>query len=609
MRHGRGFGVDSPDKHGEASPWELAKRFFAVFLPLAALVLAISWIIYSAQTRGARILLEKRQEDHVALARRVIVRNFDSIVSDVMVLSEDQSLKTYLRTGETAYLRALADAFRSYGSNKRYYDQIRFLDETGMERVRVNFDEDGPNVVPDDQLQFKGDRYYFTDTLRLEPGGIYVSPFDLNMEGGEIEEPLKPIIRFGMPVVDMEGRKRGVVVLNYLGEKLIFDLAEMTEAAMGDLVLLNPEGFWLKGLRPEDEWGFMYEDGKDLRFGSVFPKAWEAISGTDPGQIRNGEGMFTFTTVYPLSEAQRSRIGSAMAFKPAKTQISGRDYNWKIVCRISPADLSAFPRKTRWRMVLLDSVMLILLAVGAWFFTRANMRRKQSEEALRQSSDQIKLFAYSVSHDLKGPAVGVHGLTRLLRKNYQDVLDERGNKYIDQIGKASDQIAGLVDEINAYISTRETPLNIETVRLQDVLSTVKGEFADRFETRRIAWSEPESPPEIRADRLSLLRVLTNLVDNALKYGGEKLTEIRVGYEGSDRFHILSVTDDGVTIREEDRERIFGLFQRHETPGGAEGAGLGLAIVKEMAARHKGRVWVEPAPERGVSFYVAISKYL
>jgi len=64
------------------------------------------------------------------------------------------------------------------------YDQIRFLNETGMEQIRINFNKNNPFIVSEDKLQNKAKRYYFTDTFALEPGRIFISPFDLNIEPG-----------------------------------------------------------------------------------------------------------------------------------------------------------------------------------------------------------------------------------------------------------------------------------------------------------------------------------------------------------------------------------------------------------------------------------------
>ena len=83
----------------------------------------------------------------------------------------------------------------------------------------------------------------------------------------------------------------------------------------------------------------------------------------------------------------------------------------------------------------------------------------------------------------------------------------------------------------------------------------------------------------------------------------------MGYQESDALHILFVQDDGTGVKIDNARDLFQLFKREKTDPGIQGTGLGLAIVKEIAEQHKGKVWVEPGPEKGVIFYVAISKYL
>ncbi|MFP3867907.1 MAG: PAS domain S-box protein [Desulfobacteraceae bacterium] len=235
--------------------------------------------------------------------------------------------------------------------------------------------------------------------------------------------------------------------------------------------------------------------------------------------------------------------------------------------------------------------------------------QKMMEEALRNSAEKIKYFAYSVSHDLKSPAIGIHGLTNRLYKHYADLLDEQGKNYCAQILNASEQIAMLVEKINVFVSSKEAPLSIEKVKLQEILQIIKDEFSTQFNIRQVNWVQPPNLPEIRVDRLSLIRALRNLVDNALKYGGDELSEIRLDHQESGQFHIISVQDDGIGLSLEDQEKIFGVFQRHITSKGIEGTGLGLAIVKEIAERHGGKVWMDSGPEKGTTFYLAISKHI
>jgi PAS domain S-box-containing protein len=235
--------------------------------------------------------------------------------------------------------------------------------------------------------------------------------------------------------------------------------------------------------------------------------------------------------------------------------------------------------------------------------------RKQAEEALQESSQKLKLFAYSVAHDLKSPAIGVYGLSKRLSKTYRDVLDEKGKSYCDQILRTSEHIAALVDKINVYILTKEARLSIERIDIAEILQMLKDEFSAQLSIRGIEWLKHEITAEIMADRLSIIRAFRNFLDNSLKYGGERLSEVWTGYEESEDFHIFSFSDNGRGLKEEDSEKIFGAFQRKETSRGVEGAGLGLTIVKEIAEQHGGKVWVEPGSKKGTTFYISISKNL
>lgn len=234
---------------------------------------------------------------------------------------------------------------------------------------------------------------------------------------------------------------------------------------------------------------------------------------------------------------------------------------------------------------------------------------KHAEAALKESSEQIKLFSYSISHDLKNPAISVYLLTKRLEKNFEDILDVNAKYYCGQILKAAEQIKHLVGQINTYISTKEVPLHIQWVDMNEISEEIKKEFSPILDLRKITLSQPQNIPAMKIDKLSILRVLRNLVDNALKHGGNDLTEIKIGYSVFKKFHILSVYDNGVGLGNSNLKIIFNKFHRNETSIGIEGIGLGLAIVKTIAEHHGGDAWVEPNAEKGKTFYLSVSKFL
>jgi signal transduction histidine kinase len=235
--------------------------------------------------------------------------------------------------------------------------------------------------------------------------------------------------------------------------------------------------------------------------------------------------------------------------------------------------------------------------------------RKQLEREIQEYADKIKRFAYSVSHDLKNPLISIHGLTKLLHKHYRDQLDAKGRLFCDQIVQESQHALRLIEEINILIRTKENPLSFEDVAVQEILAQVREEFQTTLTNRQVQILEPDNVPHIKADRMSLLRVFRNLIDNALKYGGPNLSRITIGYQEREDSHVFSVQDNGVGVAPTECENIFGAFQRGDSSRGQEGTGLGLAIVREIALRHGGQAWAEACPSQGTIFFISLSKNL
>lgn len=267
------------------------------------------------------------------------------------------------------------------------------------------------------------------------------------------------------------------------------------------------------------------------------------------------------------------------------------------------------------KIIELDQAKIdLLISVGNLIAVAANNAKLYADlskkvKELRTQKEAIEFFAHSISHDLKSPAVGIYGLTARLEKDYQSCLDEKGRLYCSQILKASEQIAGLVDKINAYIVAKEAPLSYEPVNVGEILETLRSEISEQLAKRGIKWVVPAAAPTIVVDKTSLLRILRNLIGNALKHGGEALSEIKIDYQDTQKHHVLSVSDDGVALSKEDSEKLFELFYRHERSRSVEGAGLGLAIVKELVERHGGKVWIDLGTSKGMTFRLTVSKTL
>jgi len=279
--------------------------------------------------------------------------------------------------------------YLAFSSRKQVYDQVRFIDNQGMERVRVNYNDGAPAIVAQEGLQDKSRRYYFRDTASLAHGEVYVSPFDLNIEYGQLEQPLKPMIRFVTPVADPEGNRRGVIVLNYLGKNLIDNFVRMHVHPPDHSSLVNSEGYWLYNIQHDMEWGFMFADGKQRTFANAFPQEWQQIITSDTGQILSENGIFTFTTVFPLVESWKSSTGSGEAFMPSAQLIEAREYFWKIISHIPSAGLNAQAKDMAYRSLKVYALLLVFIGVACFLLLYSRGRHRRAEAALRQSEIRL----------------------------------------------------------------------------------------------------------------------------------------------------------------------------------------------------------------------------
>jgi light-regulated signal transduction histidine kinase (bacteriophytochrome) len=253
-----------------------------------------------------------------------------------------------------------------------------------------------------------------------------------------------------------------------------------------------------------------------------------------------------------------------------------------------------------------DIKQLQLLIEGMWQI----VKRRQAEDELIKHAEMIRNFTNSVSHDLRNPAIAIHGLAKVLKKKYEELPSEKLEKFIELIIKNAEQIASLAEDVNTYISTREAPLHLTSIDLKRIWNTIREEFILQLTKRKIEWIESDIDiPKIRADRNGLLRVYRNLVENALKYGGSGLSEITLNFESSATHHILGVQNNGALIPPEKVDPIFEVFKRNMGESAPAGTGLGLAIVREIARNHKGKSWVESSAESKTTFYISIAQDL
>ncbi|MBI3670698.1 MAG: PAS domain S-box protein [Acidobacteria bacterium] len=356
---------------------------------LLVLIGAVTAGVYYAQMKFWRLSLESNETKVVDLVIERIGADFEPALADLLTLSETPELQAYIEHSGEAERAALGDMFLRWSRVKSDYFKMRFLDESGVEVARVNNNHGSPYIVPLEKLQNKSNRYFFTEAFKLAKGQMFITPFDLNIDGGKIEEPPHPTIRFCIPVFDRQERKRGVLLINYEGRKILRRFQEETSGSAGHAVLLNSEGYWLRGTKSEDEWGFMTPAGKEKTFGKAFPAAWSRISGNESGTFYNQDGFFAFRTMYPMAEVQRFVLNRVKGDPFPLGRIES--YQWKIVSFVPEATLQAKSHGNLSRLALVDSLFLVILLVGSWVQANARVNSRRAAASLKRQAELLDL--------------------------------------------------------------------------------------------------------------------------------------------------------------------------------------------------------------------------
>ncbi len=602
------------------------KIALTVFLPLAFIMNSVLWMFYYQESTTKYNSIETHAVNTINMQSLKIGSNFKLIASDLIFFSSYNQLMDMLDDSEVHKSRLTKDlALFSRGS--KIYDQIRILDVAGMEIVRINYSGDLPVVTPENQLQFKGGRYYFRDTIPLAKGEIFLSPFDLNIEHGKVEQPLKPMIRFGTPIFDRKGDKRGIAIFNYLGANLIQDIKGVVSNLIGFSMLLNSSGYWIIGRDATDEWGFMYDDKKDRTMRNVYPDAWKKISASDTGQFYTAKGLFTFITVYPSLENRKSSAGSGKAFATNAKKDNARGYYWKIVSLIPEDYFSEEIYRILRKYLYLSAMLIALLGFGSWFWASVKSKQNTARYELAELTDRLRksniklkeldrlksMFVASMSHELRTPLNSIIGFTGVILQGMSGDLNERQKDQLGRVNGASHHLLDLINDVIdiSKIEAERTDVFPVDLVMDEVIEEAIGAVQIQLEAKGLDLTvDVPKGLNLMTDRKRLLQCILNLLSNAVKYTDEG--EIRITARSIGSEVEVAVTDSGIGIPEPALEKLFQPFERLQSHVSvkAGGTGLGLYLTKKIATELLGGgVAVESQVEEGSTFRLKVAKTL
>ena len=221
----------------------------------------------------------------------------------------------------------------------------------------------------------------------------------------------------------------------------------------------------------------------------------------------------------------------------------------------------------------------------------ARLDRERYEKELQETNAELTRFNYTMSHDLRSPLVTVKTFLGYLEKDLQKQDAERIEKDFAFIRGAADKMGQLLDELLELTRIGRTVNPEVEAPLHDIVHEALLLVAGRIAQRGVKIEITQKRLLLRGDRIRLVELFQNLIDNAVKFmGDQKEPKVEIGLKTKNNENFLFVRDNGMGLDPRHIGKLFGLFERLNPE--IEGTGMGLALVKRIVEVHGGTIWVE-----------------
>jgi signal transduction histidine kinase/DNA-binding response OmpR family regulator/HPt (histidine-containing phosphotransfer) domain-containing protein len=591
-------------------------HFSAIFLSLMALMGGTAYIYAQAEIRLQQSNLATTDRISMALAADAIRQTLEQTGADVDFLAHLPRLRQSLVAPNADALGEISDIFAAYMTAHGDILQARWIDQQGMERLRVDYGDGAAHIATASALQDKSDRDYFKQASQQPADAIYVSAFDLNEEHNQVQVPYVPTLRMAMAVMDPSGKRHGVVVINYRGSQLLKRFISAAGPQGVRATLLNRQGFWLRGQKPQDEWGFALKQPQATLAVSN-PAMWAKLQSNPEGQSLQPDGLWTWRSIRPLTEI--SLLNQAGA---ASHLVGDAEYVWYVATELPITVLSAI-RVRVWAALMPVLFLITLLsaltsALVVWSgqkvksLNRELIKRAEAAEAANSAKAN---FVANMSHEIRTPMHAILGLSYLLEKM---PLASDASDLVKKIRISGRSLLGLINDILDFskidagrVEVEHAPFNLDDVL--ENLSTIMAANATNDQVELIIDPVPDSMSRLVGDALRIEQVLINLTNNALKFTEQGHIQVTVTISAlsqDDKTVTLrfAVIDTGIGMTPEQQTRIFSPFTQADASTSRRygGTGLGLTICRRLVSMMGGEIGVNSVPNQGSEFWFTLS---
>ncbi len=233
-------------------------------------------------------------------------------------------------------------------------------------------------------------------------------------------------------------------------------------------------------------------------------------------------------------------------------------------------------------------------------------------EELRRSLSNVKvvnrdleLLNYSISHDLRSPVMAIEGFSKNLLEKRRDNLGSKELQFLSMIYYSAVQMRELINGLISFFKVGRSSIHYKPLSIYELILEVFEQLKTVHGGRKIELHLNPLPVAF-GDRVMIRQVITNILDNAIKYTkNREISHIEVGGKEGDVTHVYFVRDNGVGFPMEKAGKLFHVFERLHSPQEYDGIGIGLAVVRKIVQGHGGELWAESSPDQGSTFYFSL----
>src|SRR5664280_2372442 len=248
----------------------------------------------------------------------------------------------------------------------------------------------------------------------------------------------------------------------------------------------------------------------------------------------------------------------------------------------------------------LKAVMSINTDISAQKAAEKELRRRAAEldqlnRDLKRSNDDLEQFAYAASHDLAEPLRAISGPVSLIARRYQGQLDEDADRFIGFAVDGCERMQALINDLLAFSRIGRVEGRIDVLDTDKVLAAVLAALRPTLD-ERAAKVEVGDLPQVRANVSQLRQLFQNLIGNSVKFTPPDVRpHVRIACRHHGDYWRFTVTDNGIGIAPQHRQRVFGMFKRLHGREDYPGTGIGLALCHKIVEWHGGEIGVDDGP--------------